>query len=200
MRTKLTLSISLAAMAGLTACATQAALPSNVFTRASSDGGTYIDKVDFSYSANEAQDFSKLKLCVAENITNDPVTLQDSSDSFVGAYTGNYYRNSNTQIISGQGVFKYVDDKASALIATGSTISNSNQLIPVKDIVKFDMKSSLVGSKVNIVFMNITRAQKETGAIANDGFAPVGTWYGARSQDIYTSIEVVANKIKSCMK
>lgn len=33
----------------------------------------------------------RIKLCIARNVTNNGVQLNDSSSSFVGAYTGNYY-------------------------------------------------------------------------------------------------------------
>jgi hypothetical protein len=181
----------------LSGCA-QVQLPMNVTTIES--GGTYIDRVDYSYQTDSTIDFSNLKLCVAENLTNNDVTLSDSSNSFVGAYTGNYYSTGKIQNIAGKDVFKYLDESSSTLIANGTTTSISNQLIPITDIVKFEMKSSLKGRNVQIEFFNITRAQKDTGLAANDGFSPVGAWSGARAPDIIASLERMANRIKSCLK
>ncbi len=183
----------------LSGCASQVPLPANV-TTTQSGNGTYIDRADYSYQTDSAPSFSSLKLCVAENFTNNDVTLSDSSSSFVGAYTGNYYQVDKTQNVTGKDVFKYVDDSTSTLIANGTTTSVSKQLVPITDIVKFEMKSSLKGRNVQIEFFNITRAQKDTGYATNDGFNPVGAWSGARAPDIIASLEGIANKIKSCLK
>ena len=180
-------------------CASQVPLPNNVTVTSGSGGGSYLDRIDFSYTAQGSRDFSKIKLCVAENIANNDASLRDSAGSFVGAYTGTYYQTNHTQTVSGKDVFKYVDDKASTLVASGTTISVSQQLISVKDIVKFELKAAAAGSNVTLQFFNITRAQQDTGMVANDGFNPVGVWSGARSQDVYASLEAVANKVKACV-
>lgn len=184
----------------ITACSSQVPLPSNVsVTPSGSMGGLYIDKIDFSYSTPNIQEFAKLKLCIAENITNNTVNLRDSVGSFVGSYTGNYYQTNNTQTISGGGIFKYLDDSTSTVIANGTTVSDSNALLLTKDFIKFEVKAATNNNHVTLIFSNITRAQQNTGSLSNDGFNPVGVWSGARAPDIYTSIESVANKIKTCL-
>ena len=184
----------------LVGCASQAPLPSNASISPGANGGSYLDRVDFSYQTPSARDFSQLKMCVAENISNNDVSLSDATGSFVGAYTGNYYQNSNVQTVAGKAVFKYVDEQLATLIANGTTISISQQLVPIKDIVKYEVKAGVSGSSVTLVFYNITRAQQNTGYAANDGFNPVGVWSGARSQDVYASLDAVANKVKACME
>jgi hypothetical protein len=84
------------------------------------------------------------------------------------------------------------------LIATGTTDGGSTALGLTRDIVKFDLKAMTSGGTVTLKFNNISRAQKYTGSIANDGFNPVGMWRGAGAQRIYASLEAVSEKIKAC--
>ncbi|AMP03756.1 hypothetical protein [Collimonas pratensis] len=191
--------LAIFALGILSGCASQVPLPSNVAVTQSGSNGSYIDKVDFSYDAQGTPDFSKLKLCVAENVTNNDVSLRDASGSFVGAYTKNYYQTNHMQTVSGKNVFKYLDENSSTLIANGTTVSVTQSLIPIKDFVKYEAKSAVANNKITLVFFNITRAQQDTGAATNDGFNPVGVWPGARSQDVYASLETVAHKIKTCL-
>lgn len=171
-------------------------LPSNVTTTAVSKRAVYIDTIDFSYQTLQPTEFSKLKLCVAENISNNAVSLQDSAGSFVGPATGNYYQNNRTQTVQGSGIFKYLDDNAATLIATGT--ADGGKLAFTRDVLKFDLKAGVSGNDVTIKFSNITRAQQNTGSSANNGFNPVGVWKGARAKQVYGAIEAVANKVKSC--
>ena len=143
-----------------------------------------------------------IMVCLSHRISdtlNSAVSLQDSSGSFVGPATGNYYRNVNSQTVQGGGVFKYIDDSTSALIATGTTDGGSTALGFTRDIVKFDLKATANGDSVTLKFGNITRAQQSTGSIANDGFNPVGMWRGAGAERIYTSLESVASKVRACL-
>lgn len=174
-------------------------LPNNVAMVRGSHGEAYIDKVDFSYRSQSPGTFAKLKLCVAENVSNNAVGLRDSAGSFVGAATRTYYQASNTQTIGGSGVFKYVDDSLSTLIANGTTVSGDNSAILSKDFVRFELKAGVSGNDVALVFYAITRAQQNTGSSVNDGFGPVGVWTGARAPDVYASIEGVAGKVKACL-
>ncbi|WP_430423306.1 hypothetical protein [Methylibium petroleiphilum] len=66
----------LAATLLLGACATPVALPPHVSTR-STEAGAYLDRIDLSYASPSPQDFARLKLCVAETISNDSVGLKD---------------------------------------------------------------------------------------------------------------------------
>lgn len=172
-------------------------MPSNVSTRPGNESGDYINTVDFSYHpATMAVNFNKLKLCIAENVSNGAVQLRDASSSFVGPATGRYYNLQNNQTIQGGEVFKYSDSTLSTLIATGTV--NSPGM--VEDIIKYDLKASASQTKVSLVFSNITRAQKSTGSLANDGFGPIGTWSGARPMQSYTALQGVANGIKQCLQ
>ena len=175
-------------------------IPSNVTVREEGKRASYMEAVDFSYQSEQPVAFARLKMCVAENVSNAAVSLQDASGSFVGSATGNYYRGSNTQTVQGGGIFKYVDDAASALIATGTADGGSTALGFTRDIVKFDLKAMADGGSVTLKFGNITRAQQNTGSAANDGFNPVGMWRGAGAERIYRSLESVAVRVKACLR
>jgi hypothetical protein len=172
-------------------------VPSNVATTAN---GKHMESVDFSYSGDQPKDFKKLKMCIAENITNDAVSLQDSAGSFVGPATGTYYHNTNSQTAQGGAVFKYVDDDSSALIASGTADGGSTAFGLTRDIVRFDLKAAIDDKVITLRFNNITRAQKNTGTLANDGFTPVGMWRGAGAQKVYASLEAIASKLKTCIQ
>ena len=172
-------------------------MPSNVSTRPGNESGDYINAVDFSYqSAATKVNFNKLKLCVAENVSNNSVQLRDASRSFVGPATGHYYNLQNSQTVQGGEIFKYSDPTLSTLIAIGTVDSPGM----VEDIIKYELKVSVNQSRVHLIFSNITRAQKSTGLLANDGFGPVGTWPGARTMQSYTALQGVANGIKLCLQ
>lgn len=176
-----TVALGLALAAG---CAT-VSLPSNAIVQ-----DQYLDRIDFSSPA--AVDFSRLKLCVAENVHNDSVTLQDNAGSFVGRASGTFYAQSNTQTVQGGSVFKYADADTGTVIASGSTTA---AILLTKDIVRYEAKATVAGT---LVFSHITRAQQSTGSLTNDGFGPVGVWAGARSEGVYAALEAVATKLKGC--
>ena len=185
----------------LAGCQTTVELPSNVTTVAGTSGqGTYVDKADFSFDASSGVAFAALKLCIAETVQNQAVQLRDGAGSFVGPATGTYYRANNVQTQGGGEIFKYSDDSLSTLIATGTTMAAPSTMGLVQDIVRFDLKASVKGSRVGLLFQNVTRAQQNTGAAANTGFGPVGAWPGARAPDVVAALEAVAAKIRGCAK
>jgi hypothetical protein len=151
-------------------------VPSNVTVRDADKRASYLEAVDFSYQPTKPVVFAQLKMCVAENITNNAVNLQDTSGPFVGQATGTYYRNTQSQTVQGGGIFKYLDDSTSALIATGTTDGGATALGFARDVVKYDLKAVASDASITLKFSNITRAQQNTGSLANDGFQPVGMW------------------------
>lgn len=179
-------------------CASQVQLPANVATSNGGDGGSYMERADFSYRADSPPQFSRVKLCIAENLNNDAVTLRDSAGSFVGPATGRYYQPDNRQNIGGGAIFKYSDDAAATLIATGGISANTGLM--VRDHIRFDLKASIAGPNVGLVLYNIRRAQENSGILANDGFKPVGVWPGARAPEVYAALEGVAFKVMNCIR
>ncbi len=191
--------IFISSVAVLAGCAT-VPMPSNVTTSPGNASGDYINSIDFTYQSSVPANFSKLKLCVAESVSNRAVQLTDSSGSFVGPATGHYYDNQHSQTVQGGGIFKYADASLSTLIATGTVDGGPAALGLTRDIIKYDLKASAQGPQVGLVFTNIARAQQSTGSSANNGFSPVGTWSGAGPKQVYAVLEGVANSIKSCLQ
>lgn len=191
--------VSVLIVFALAGCAT-VTMPQNVTTVPANGSQSYIGSVDFSYQSTAPSTFSQLKMCVAENVSNRSVQLHDASGSFVGAASGKYYEANHSQTVQGGGIFKYSDPAMSTLIANGTADAGSVALGLTKDIIKYDLKASVRGSQVGLIFSNITRAQQSTGSVANDGFSPVGTWSGARPMQSYTTLEGIANQIKSCLQ
>lgn len=183
----------------LAGCAT-VPMPSNVTTMQGNPSGDYINSVDFSYQSNAPASFNKLKLCVAENVSNRAVQLIDSSGSFVGPASGHYYNMQHSQTVQGGDIFKYADTSLATLIANGTVDGGPVALGLTSDVIKYDLKASAHGPKVGLVFMNITRAQQSTGSVANDGFNPIGTWSGAHPKQAYMALEGIANGIKACLQ
>ena len=69
-------------------------LPNTIKTVPTGMGNsTYIEQIDKSFQVEKDLTFQKIKACSADVFVNDSVVLRDSSGSFVGVYTGNYYQN-----------------------------------------------------------------------------------------------------------
>ena len=191
-------SLTVALVAALTACATPGQLPDRVHTVTGSSGGTYIARVDFSYVPPQPRSFSQLKLCIAEHVHQQGAQLSDTAGSFVGAATGTYYQVNRSQTVIGGPVFKYIDEGATTLVASGLTRTESSGGLVV-DLVRFDLKAATGPQGLTLVFSQIERAQQNTGGTANDGFGPVGTWAGARAPGVYTALEHLADRLKACL-
>ncbi len=181
-------------------CCTAVSMPSNVTTTPGNAGGDYIKSIDFSYQSNPAASFDKLKLCVAENVSNRAVQLTGSSGSLVDAASGQHHDVQHTQTVQGGDIFKYADASLATLIATGTIDSGPAARGLTRDIIMYDLKASAHGQQVGLAFTNITRAQQSTGEAANEGFSPVGTWREAYPERAYAALEVIANGIKSCLR
>lgn len=175
-------------------------LPTNVKTIPSGMGqSTYIDQIDHSFIPAKILNFSDLKICAASVFKNDAVILQDASNSYVGAFTGNYYSNTKTQAISGGDVFKLIDEPSKTLIATGNKKTAPQQGGLIVDSIKYDAKITLHNNKVGLIFQNIEAAQQNTGASTNSGYRQIGTWSGARAPAAIATINGLAQSFKSCL-
>ncbi|MHA3097749.1 hypothetical protein [Acinetobacter brisouii] len=176
-------------------------LPSNVSTISMQTGGkqTQIDKIDESFISNRPVDFDKLKICGVDTFSNNTVTLNDTSGSFVGAYTGIYYQKNNTQVVNGSNSIKYIDDKNHMVVFTGNVRTKPQVGGFVIDIIQYDVKIWDEQGKTRLVFQNILRAQKDSGAVANNGFNPIGTWSGSRAPVAIEALHGLAEKFKSCV-
>lgn len=178
----------------------QLAMPEYVTTADDAYGNRVIKRVDLSFQADRPVSFSVLKMCVAEHTDTDEVRLQDSSRSFVGAYTGNLYNVKSGRTVAGRDVFKVVDDAAQALIAQGFLRFYSGDMMAMPKVVKYDLKAAVLGGgRIQLEFIGIGSAMEDTGYAANSGFQPIGTWEGARPFDALREMEAEAAEIRACV-
>jgi len=179
-----------AALVISTGAAAADALPVNVTVTRNKT----VEKVDWSFQTEQTVEFSRLKRCIATNIHNDEVALRDSSGSWVGPATGNYYRNDNQSTIQAGELFKIIDDNAQFLVAQGQT-SKTTGLSGW--IIRFDLEAAVEQRRVVLVMRNVKLAASNTGSLTNDGFQPLGTWFRFKSN--FAALEGVATAVRTCL-
>ena len=101
--------------------------------------------------------------------------------------------------IAGQTTFKVVDEKNARLVANGATSYMGGALVPSKNYIRFDIRASVKDKDVTLVFSNIRRLFQDTGSLSNDGFTPVGVWYGSDADGAVQALEVFAESVKTCI-
>ena len=181
----------------LAACAsTPQNLPSNLETESGAGGGQYIRHVYFDYSSNEPAGLELAKQCIAINVDNRTQVITDSSRSWVGPYTKNYYQHGSTTAVAGGQVVESVSKTLNSIVASGNM---SYSIGLTNDLLRFKLILSLGDKGARISFINIQRAQQSTGLLANDGFSPVGVWFGSRYEQAYSALEDKAGAIARCM-
>ena len=183
----------------LSGCATTAPsdLPSNITTKPV-NAGQAVDNIRFEYTAKQPIDFSYVKLCVAQNIKYDSVRLSDSSASFVGSYTGNYYNIAKSTTEQARDSIILVDDSKGFIIARGTTQPFSANL-GVSRIARFIISIETDGNKLSMLLDNVEQAQLNTGAAQNSGFSTVGTWFGSGFDYAYSAITATKDSLTSCL-
>ena len=138
-------------------------------------GAQAVSGVTFSYGA-PASISNDLGYCVAQHVSNRQVDVKDDSQSYFGAYTGNYYRVERSRSVDGGEV-----------------------IIPVDKVIRFNMALSNKEGKTEYVFSNIEVAQLDTGIIANSGFQPLGAHKHASPELALNALKVIAEKIQRCI-
>ncbi len=180
----------------IAACATPV-LPSNVETRSINGNNSVIDRVNHSFEVAEKPSFEKIRICVIENVRNEAVTVEDSSNSFVGRYTGNVYNVEREKETGGGETIRYLDEESSTLIASGTSQYTHALLM---QYLQYDVKiTAKSDTKVGMIFTRINAAQKDTGYMKNSGFRPVGTWGGAGAPAALQAIQAEADRLKNCI-
>lgn len=174
-------------------------LPSNVTTKLY--GGTsnkVIDAIDYSFPSSRPIDFSRVKMCIVENVTNNGVQLSDHAGSFVG-YGGTYYRSHNSSTVQGGEVFKYVDDASKSLVAGGS-ISRRGGFGGLLGLsIRFDLEVSLTDSQVKMRMMHIEQAMTSTGSSSNDGYGPIlVSWTSSLYKKDIKALDDSVAQLKAC--
>ena len=193
---KLMLTFPLALMA----CATNPVdpnIPANVtLSKTEAYNARYIESVKFDLQSKHLNG-SPAK-CLALTVDNKEYTLSDSSSSFVGAYTGNYYNIEKQRQVGGGQSLIYSDETSA--ISNGSTEGSFTfGMVPIIKIVTFKVEVNTTEGKRGINFTDIRAAQQSTGAANNDGFNRVGAWSGAKPVFVYELLNKVSDEIKSCL-
>jgi hypothetical protein len=184
----------------LAGCATNATapnIPSNVALSApGAYNEQYIESVKFELGTIHEQ--STPAKCLALVVNNNEQTLTDSSNSFVGAYTGNYYNIEKSRQAGGGQSLLYSDEKSA--IAKGNTKGTFTfGLAPITKIVSFKVEVNATPENRFIKFTDVQAAQESTGVINNTGFSKAGAWSGAEPVFVYNLLNKVSDDIKSCM-
>ena len=182
----------------LTACAsTPSNLPANIELETGAYNASYIKHIYFDYPNERPLSFDKAQQCVALHVDNKPQIIKDSSRSWVGPYTGNYYRGGTSNVVGGGQIINSASSELKSIVASGNTKYSTGLS---SDIVQFKMIVTLNESSSRISFVNIERAQANTGLLENSGFSPVGVWTGSRYKQVYAELERLAGEITLCSR
>jgi hypothetical protein len=171
-------------------CATApTAIPQNVTMTTDSDPS--MRSVDFSYSANIS--FAKMKMCIAENVSNDAVDLHGTKGmaGLSQALAGKYQ---SATIVPGGDIFKFSDAALGTIVAAGSVPSEG--AVGFEGIVRFHLNVTVSAGHVEMVFTNVEDALKY--ADGSGSFAHVVPRIGFQST--YNALQLLANNIKSCVR
>ncbi|CAH3512788.1 TPA: hypothetical protein RQ363_005360 [Klebsiella oxytoca] len=142
----------------------------------------------------------RVKLCIARNITNNSIQLKDSSASFVGAYTGNYYNIEKSTVTQGGEVINTAASSSDVIISNGTVSYQYDAgLVMVERVVKFTMDITPAQSGVKYTFSNLQQAQTETGVVSNNGFSPIGVWKAAGGYQAINALDNISFEINKCM-
>ena len=157
--------------------------------------GNYLKSLEVSGSGQAPP--GKIAMCAASVIRNDAVSLGDSSRTFVGAYTGNYYQAGSNREVGGGGVIQYVSPDESSVVAKGETGYTSAM---VSRSVRYTVTIRSSGPERKYLFAGIQQAQLDTGSMANAGYSPVHVMMGGGSEDVARSLSAVAAEIETCIR
>ena len=187
----------MALMAALLACssavtAKDMVLPDNVTLRPGNMSGSYIDTV----RANAgAASFSKLKLCLAQNVSNPSLMITGGTNAPLS-----FSPNGKTQTTAIQGgdIFKYQDEAERTAIVMGS-VGGANVVLS-RRIIRFELMAVANDDGTALTFTNIEHATENTGATGNSGFTPVGAWKGAKPLSVVEVLDGLAARIAGCLR
>jgi len=146
---------------------------------------------------NVGSNVGDVKICLASTISNASVTLNDSSGSFFGSYSGYYYQNTNTTTV--QGGNSIITESKDKVVGTGVAEYYSNGLLPILHYARYIVTVSPQKTKTQYLFTKIEQAAKDTGSAANDGFSYVGAWSGASPMKVIGSLDSEVEKITKCL-
>ncbi|MCF6672313.1 hypothetical protein [Raoultella ornithinolytica] len=164
------------------------------------NNGTYETIKKYVKNSGGVINKERVKLCIARNVTNNGIQLNDSSASFVGAYTGNYYNIKKSTTTQGGDVINSAASSSDIIVANGTTSYQYDAgLIMVERVVKFTMDITQSQSGIKYTFSNLQQAQKDTGVVSNNGFSPIGVWKAAGGYQAINALDNITSEIDKCM-
>ncbi len=192
--------LAFSAVIAVSGCATtqiDPSIPQNASLKADNSGNNYLDKVVFSFPTPERTE-KNLGKCIALYVDNDDTALKDSSRSFVGAYTGNYYRIEQRSSSRGSDVLRHIDSDT-AVVQGRSPADYVFLGLPVKAVIDYKLLIDSSGPETLLEFSNLKRAQLDTGAASNSGFVPIGAWSSAGPTSAIGAIDAIHRDIRNCL-
>ncbi|MGB3393231.1 MAG: hypothetical protein WA956_05675 [Stenotrophomonas sp.] len=187
----------IALVAALLACCSTAAaknvvLPDNVTLRPGNMSGSYIDTVR---AGAGAASFSKLKLCLAQNVSNPSLMITGGTNA---PFSFNPHGKTQTTAVQGGDIFKYQDEGERTAIVMGS-VAGANVVLS-RRIIRFELTATANDDGTALTFTNIEHATENTGSVENSGFTPVGAWKGAKPLSVIEALDGLAARIASCLR
>lgn len=171
----------------------------NVLIVPGDNGYQYVEKVSYKFDGTIAKE-DALALCIAQNVQNNSVTLQDSSNRTFIPYVGTV-SNTTARDVGGGQVLKYVSEDRKSILADGVVPYQYDFLaISVKEFARFSLAAKAAKDSLLIDFTNVEHAQVDTGVSANDGYSKLGAWPGQHPEVVVGVLQKIASRINDCVK
>lgn len=136
-------------------------------------------------------------VCLATHIHNSSVQLSDSSRSFVGSYTGNYYNINSSRSEAAEQPVRFISANGSDAVVRGQTsYTYTYGLAAITRVVRFTLNIKQSAKENRYSFSNIEAAQTSTGILPNNGFTQfydMAVLYPERAYDGLSNLTEVIN-------
>lgn len=167
-------------------------LPGDVTLRPGNRSGDYIDTVALTTAAAP---YAKLKLCLAQNVSNPAVSITGGTDA---PFAPRSNLQTQTTTVQGGSIFKYEDAAEQTAIVMGSI--DGGPAIMSREVIRFELMAVAGGEEITLKFSNIARATESTGLVTNNGFTPVGAWKGAKPLVVVDALKSLAGRVENCLR
>ncbi len=164
-------------------------------------GSDVVDKIIYTMPIPKGLSGSRFKdaaqQCILRNIEFPDFMAYDSSRSFVGEYSGTYYRFGDNTLLEGTSdVLAFVSKTKPLVIGRGR--ENLGTLI--SKTIQFNVVLSIEGEKIKDSYENVLHAQKNTGGFENTGFTVVRKQWAGGYKAVYMGADRVTVRLADCLK
>ncbi len=153
------------------------------------------------YTKNTEGTFNadRIKLCAIRSISNDDIVLNGSSSVMKSVMSKSFYVQ-NSNMARGGAVVDNGASTADNLVANGTTSYPVSSFgLRNEFAVKFTVDISGTDSGLQYVFSKVSQAKKNTGALSNSGFHPVGVWVRENPGQVIQSLNKIIDDINHCL-